>query len=491
MSYPCLHTEGGLIPADIIDEIVTGELPGQKVTDFGLPRSARLTDEIAAAWADARAYWEAFNRGLARLPEDDPATTVTREQWMLPFLRSLGFDRITFQQRAAVVGSSTYAISHRDGLDDSGVPVHVAGCRTDVDRRPPSGRPRLSPHALMQEYLNRTEDLWGVVTNGYRLRLLRDSAMMTRPAYVEFDLQQMMEGEHFADFGVLYRLVHRTRLPRTVEEVTECLLEGYYQQALEQGGRVRDRLRDGVEDALRIFGSGFLRHSDSQALRDKIQNGELSAPAFYRQLLRLVYRLLFLMVSEERDLVGPEELALVKIYRSHYSVSRLRDQAEYYLIADERHHDLWQGLCRTFRLYEDETVAQKMGMHALDGDLFGPHAIPDLDGAQLHNVDFLRALRCLSLYRENHVVRRVNYAALDVEELGSVYESLLEYHPVVETSDGQLVFAFVTGSDRKTTGSYYTRPELVLELIKSALEPVIEDRLKTALTPSALSHNRG
>jgi hypothetical protein len=80
--------------------------------------------------------------------------------------------------------------------------------------------------------------------------------------------------------------------------------------------------------------------------------------------------------------------------------------------------------------------------------------------------------------KEKQLLRRVNYAALDVEELGSVYESLLDFAPKIETQSYQ--FKLVTGSDRKSTGSYYTPPELVAQLIKTALEPVIEERLKEA-----------
>jgi len=478
-----IRIEGGLISAELLEDIISGEAQGQRPQDFGLRRTVRLADEIAVAWGDARAYWEAFQRRLQRLRGDDPATSVTRGQWILPLLGSLGYEALTYQPRAAHVDGSTFAISHRDGPDENALPVHIEGCRTDLDRRAPTGRPRLSPHGLVQEYLNRTEHLWGIVTNGYRLRLLRDNALMTRPAYVEFDLQQIMEGERFADFALFYRLVHCTRLPRTVEDAPECWLEQYYQQALEQGGRVRDRLRDGVEAALQILGTGFLRHPASRELRRQVQEGHLSATDYYRQLLRLIYRLLFLMVCEERNLVGPNDGRLEAVYRQHYSVSRLRDLAEMRLTGHDRYDDLWQGLCTTFRLYKDENLAQCMGMHALDGDLFGPHAMRDLGEASISNADLLRALRRLSLYREGRAVRRVNYAALDVEELGSVYESLLEYHPVIEERDGRLRFAFLLGSERKSTGSYYTRPELVQELVRSALEPVIADRLKGARTP--------
>ena len=78
--------------------------------------------------------------------------------------------------------------------------------------------------------------------------------------------------------------------------------------------------------------------------------------------------------------------------------------------------------------------------------------------------------------------RRVNFAGLDVEELGSVYESLLDYHPEVKIDGERSKFELIAGSERKETGSYYTPPELVRELIKSALEPVIEDRLAKAAT---------
>jgi hypothetical protein len=265
-----------------------------------------------------------------------------------------------------------------------------------------------------------------------------------------------------------------------VDDAGECWLERYHQQALEQGGRVRERLRDGVEETLVILGCGFLRHPAGDALRRQVRAGQLTPAGYYRQLLRLVYRLLFLMVSEERGLVGPEDAHLAQVYRRYYSLARLRDLAEGYFSIGDRHGDLWQGLCQTFRLYEERDLARRLGMEALDGDLFGPHAIPDLEAAGLFNADLLRAMRCLSIYREERAVRRVNYAALDVEELGSVYESLLEYHPVIEKQDGQLTFAFVLGMERKTTGSYYTRPELVQELIKSALEPVIADRMQEA-----------
>lgn len=483
MVFPSIRVEGGLIPADLIDQIATGNAEGQTAADFHLRSGARLSDEIAAAWADARAYWHAFQRALDRLPDDDPATTPTRQLWIVPLLYALGYEQVTFMRTAEVLDGRTYAISHRAGESETAPPIHIEGARTSLDQRPPSGRPRLSPHGLLQEYLNHSEHVWGIVTNGLQLRLIRDSALMSRLSYVEFDLHAMLEGEHFADFGVLYRLLHRTRLPAGIDDAPRCLLERYYQHGVEQGGRVREHLRDGVEAALVALGNGFLAHPKSADLRRKVEQGAITPIEFYGQLLRLIYRFLFLLVSEERGLIGPHDAQLRKIYDENYSISRLRKLVEIRLSTAGRYHDLWLGLARTtFRIHEDADIAAKLGMGALNGYLFGPGAIPDLRDATISNADLLRALRHLMLWHDGKMLRRVNYAALDVEELGSVYESLLDFHPTITQTDRGPVFALATGTERKTTGSYYTRPELVQELIKSALDPVIADRLKAAGT---------
>ena len=111
-----------------------------------------------------------------------------------------------------------------------------------------------------------------------------------------------------------------------------------------------------------------------------------------------------------------------------------------------------------------------------------------IESAFCPNKSFLAAMRHLSTFHDNGVRRRVNYAHLDVEEFGSVYESLLDYRPVVQLGDASFVphrFELAAGSERKQTGSYYTPPELVRELIDSALVPVIEDRLAAAKTPES------
>ncbi|WP_217651924.1 DUF559 domain-containing protein [Hydrococcus rivularis] len=503
-----LYIEGNLIAADLTEDLSSGDFKGQSPTDFGLKKTDKLEDEIARAWGDAKAYWAAFKRRLSRLEDGDAATSLTREYWAVPLLELLGYHPV-YQAKAEIVDGQTYAISYRACSKsnncelpaancESFPPVHIIGSRLKLEERPPSGNPRLSAHALMQEYLNRTEHLWGIVTNGLRWRLLRDSSLMTRLTYIEFDLEQILEGENFAEFCLFYRLFHRSRLPEGVDDADKCLLEFYHQEAIQHGGRVRDRLRDGVEKALILLGTGFLQHPSNQSLREQfaIEEGkQLTAADFYRQLLLLIYRLLFLMVAESRQilLIGDDE-EKARIYTEYYSIERLRNLAERPSYRREGFQDIWQGLRVTFSLFDENWRGELLGLSPLNGDLFGSKVLQTLDGYAIDNYDLLRAIRELSLYEQKGQLRRVNYGALDVEELGSVYESLLEFHPQIVRHEGIYEFKLVAGSDRKTTGSYYTPPELVAQLIKSALEPVIEEKLKSvrnALTPNPSPTGRG
>ena len=485
MSYLTIRIEGGLLSPDFLETI--HDQPGQKPADFGLEARRSLVDEVTAVWSDVRAYWEAFERRRARAQDGESLTTATREAWIIPLLETLGY-RLTFQRRAAEVDGRSYAISHRAGDDDMGPPVHIVAFDQKLGERPPAGRGAMAPHALVQDYLNRSDDLWGIVTNGATLRLLRDSVYFSRPAYIEFDLQGMLDGERLDEFILFYRLAHRTRLAAAGEDGGRCLLEGYHQAAVEQGGRIRDGLRKAVEGAILTLANGFLGHPKNGDLRQAAASGELAPTGFYQQLLYLIYRFLFLMVAEERSLLTPS-LSQGEggarggdYYLNHYSISRLRRLAEEPLSAPQRFDDLYLGLRSLFQVLRDENQAPALGVPALNGELFDMGRARQLEAAYLNNRDLLRAIRQLSYFTpvKEQVRRRANYAALDVEELGSVYESLLDEYPVILAQGGRPQFGFVQGSERKTTGSYYTARELVKETLDSALDPVIAERLTAA-----------
>ena len=478
MNYPSVRIEGAILSPDILGQIE--ELPGQRPADFGLDASTKVKDEIARGWADAQDYWRIFQRKLETVNEGNNATSETRNLWMVPLLGLLRYD-IEYQPRGTELDGRIYAISHRV-TNRADASVQIVGARdpAGLDKKPANATRRMSAHALVQEFLNLHDQLYGLVTDGHVLRLLRDSSRLVKQSYLEFDLDRIFTDGLFADFAVLYRLLHATRLPLTNDTAAESLIERYHQDSLDSGARIREGLSKAVEQAVLDFGNGFLSHPDNDALRAAA--GDLLAGDYYQQLLRLIYRLLFLMVIEERDLVFPAGAPRSQrdVHHKFYSVSRLRRLSEKRHLADPRRHDLWLALQACFSLFEADGPGAKLGIAPLAGDLFSAEAMGSLAGCTLGNDVLLGCLRSLGLYRhpDSGQLIRVNYAALNVEEFGSVYEGLLEYQPEFTGEDGKPRFGFRRGDERATTGSHYTPDDLVQPLIRHSLDHLIAKRLK-------------
>jgi len=488
MNYPSIRIDGAILSPDILGRIE--DLPGQKPADFGLDSSVKVKDEIVRAWADAQDYWRIFQRKLEALRPESPATSETRQQWVVPLLALLGY-QVEYQARAAELNGKLYAISHR-ATNRALAPVQIVGYRepAGLDRKPENATLRMSAHAIVQEFINLNEQLYGLVTNGRVIRLLRDSSRLIKLSYLEFDLDRIFTDGLFSDFAILYRLLHATRLPLNNESATESWIERYHQDSLESGARIREGLSKAVESAIRDFANGFLKHPDNAALRESVASNSLAAADYYKDLLRLIYRLLFLMVIEERDLVFPLAIEKTKrdVYRNFYSVQRLRLLSEHRYLADHRRHDLWLSLQSTFRLFEADGPGHKLGVAPLAGDLFDGNAILHIAGCTLGNDVLLVCLRVLNVYEhpDNHQLIRVNYAALNVEEFGSVYEGLLEYDPVFLKYGNSVDFSFAEGDERARTGSHYTPDDLVQPLIKHSLDYLIAERLKAPNPEAAL-----
>ena len=342
MAYATIDIEGGLFSSDLIERIGEGDasIEGQRAVDFELPRNRSLSEEIQRAFSDSRVYWDAFGRRLERSQESRP--TLTRQDWAAKFFELLGFPALQYQRAAVEAGGAQFTISHRinSGADEP-TPIHIVAVDQGLDDR--GARTRRSPHTEVQDFLNRSEALWGVATNGGRLRLLRDSARLSKPTYLEFDIKAMNEGNAYSEFVVLYRLMHSTRFPLGETAPHECFLENYYNLGIEEGGRVREKLRVGVKKALQVLGNALASHPGNEALRAALRDGTLDETGYYRQLLNFVYRMLFLMVAEERKLLFMEPSAGQTVYNRYYSVARLRDRAEQYFAGDH-HGDLWAGL---------------------------------------------------------------------------------------------------------------------------------------------------
>ena len=481
--FQTVKTEGGILPADLLQAISDRKstLKGLTEDDYHLS-GVKLTEAIGQSWNRLSGSWKAFQSALKKLPDSDPATTVTREKWLLPLFEELRYGRLPIA-RAEEIDGKTYSMSHVWEC----VPFLLVGCRVDIEKRAQVvGAWRGSPHGQLQEYLNHCpEKLWGFVSNGYKLRILRDNLSLTRQAYVEFDLAAMFEGECYADFVILWLLCHESRLEAPLDAnqkpiPSQCWLEKWSQAAQDEGTRALEDLRKGVEKAINAIGGGFLIHPANKELLRQLRSGELDKQEYYRQLLRIIYRLIFLFVVEDRDLLIPadREAQAKQRYYDFYSVSRLRTLAE--KRAGSQHSDQWRGLNLIFNKLGSHDGCLQLGLPPLGSFLWSREAIKNLADCELSNAFLLRAIYFLSFISKDSVRMYVDYRNLGAEELGSIYEALLEMHPVMDLEAGSFLLNTAAGNERKTTSSYYTPTCLVNCLLDSALEPVIAGRLEKA-----------
>ncbi|MDT3680545.1 MAG: N-6 DNA methylase [Burkholderiaceae bacterium] len=503
-AYRAIRIEGGLIPADELTRLTTlanPEATEQTDTQYRVPKGLKLRDEIGRYFRIALSLWNEFKALRART--DVQAHQVTVREFLVPMMRDvLGFTDIAACEPFEKAGHR-YAVGH--AAVGGRIPLVFAAHDQELDSpserhgefNPATGKVRRrSPYMLAQEALNASDaTLWAAVTNGLTLRILRDNPSLTRPAYIEVDLEAIFSEESLADFTAFWLLTHATRFGAAQSPPADCPWERWRAAGQQAGVTVRGKLRYQVAEALRALGTGFLSHPANGALRSALQTAEggYGRQAFFEELLRLVYRLIFLAtVEDRRDRATGERLVFTPNaaddakarYLAGYSMTWLRERAVRRSQHD-RHADLWQALTITLGALARGEPA--LGLPALGG-LFDTDQCPRLDAAQLENRHLLAAVFQLGWFRADGGLSRVNYRDMGPEELGSVYESLLELVPdlqgLASPVTARLAFvgddetdASTKGNTRKLTGSYYTPDSLVQELIKGALEPVIEQAL--------------
>lgn len=459
-AWPSLGLEGNLIAPAMVASVDRREASEQTEADYHIRKGLTIREEISTAFRVGQSHFDTFSR-IA-----NPSADATR-RFIKAFLQeTFGFD---------------------DLVPADGALAFIAGGRVPIVVVPPSDekldrrsatlstdRTR-SPAFALQDHLNEhDETLWGLVTNGTLIRVMRDNASLTRPAYIEADLSQIFTNEDAASFAVLWLLIHRTRFGVAGAPATDCALERWRDAGSKEGEVARDRLAVQVQIALKVLGSGFLEANPD--LRDKLTSGEVNLTEWFNELLRLVYRLIFLMVAEDRNLLHPEKAKTEarKLYAEGYSLAALRAQC-YRAASWDKHHDRYEGIKIVFHALANGQDA--LALPALGG-LFSDDKLPHLETARLRNRAFMEALYRLSWLDQKTGMVPVNWRAMETEELGSVYESLLELQPQLGDDGKTLVFASEAaeqkGNQRKTTGSYYTPDSLVQALLDTALDPVLD-----------------
>ncbi|GHV84994.1 hypothetical protein AGMMS50230_06020 [Spirochaetia bacterium] len=453
LSFDTIKLEGSCFTAEIVEKAVVGTAAKEDDVDYQIPRGLRLLDEIGRSFQIAQAQW----KGL-----EDKKLTEKR------FIREFFID----------------ALSYTPELFEKLVNINTTESAAS----------------------------WYIVCDTHYLRLVRKSASLARPSYLEFNLETILRENRFPEYQMLYRVIHGSRtLGLDNDGKGECVWDVWKKAGEELGVRVREGLRVGVTRALRILGQGFLSYDiqgkapGNNELRQILESGELSNENYFQELMRLMYRFLFIITVEERGLIfehlsdKTEQMevglhAKHTLYEKGYSLRRLRERSARYTAADS-YGDLWEGIKIVYKLLGGGTT----GNNPLDlpvlGGLFNADQCPHLDKCGLSNAALLEAMFRIRWTVDGNTRTLIDYKNMGVEELGSIYESLLELVPQVDVS--RLSFGFLgfdienvssgnastagngipRGNLRKTSGSYYTDDSLVQCLIKSNLDPLIEEKL--------------
>lgn len=474
LSFDAITLEGSLLSSAKFAAVAERKAEEQTDADYSIPKGLTLRDETARY----------FRIGQALFRDLHASNTPARHKTI----------EFTEQLLRVVFGFSDIQVVKAPKFrDDRFFPVtlEAVGGRVPVIVVPPadgldhasnslSQDRRRSAASALQDWLNADEAaVWGLCTNGESLRLLRDNESLTRPAYLEADLRQIFEAEDYAGFSALWLVLHVSRFGRLGALPADCPLERWRESGSKEGLAARDRLRDGVEAALLALGTGFLTNPANTELSARLREGTWSINEYFRQLLRLVYRLIFLLAAEDRNLLHLPEASEEqrKLYAQGYSLGALRDRA-IRRSGWDNFHDRWSGLRVTFRALS--SGEPRLGLPALGG-IFAPTATPELDRTHISNRFLMEAIFRLAWLRDEGLLLPVNWRDMETEELGSVYESLLELTPRLSNDGRQFNFAEgaqTKGNARKTSGSYYTPDSLVQVLLDTALDPIL-DRIES------------
>lgn len=507
MDYTSIHIYGHLLSDDILHNIERDNtLNGNRDQDFGMDIS--VSSAIDYVWSSLRNDWNFYKERAnnERLVNKDPYGTRRARDLMERLFQSLGYS-LDRQATNIEVAGTNYDISYTchdlgkmpfiiigEGISADGSIDTLDKC--SLDYRAKGGMRKKSAHATMLEYLNATENVYGIISNGQILRIIRNSGQLVKLTYIEFDLRRMLEEDKYTEFCLMFRLLHASRFRTSGDE--PCVMERWFNMSIESGNRIRNGLSRAVQTTMETIGNAVLTSEGegNDALREAFANGTMDATQLNKELIHFIYRLLFLFIIEDRGLVyqipdSPDASDYKQlcqwqdIYKKFYAASRLRHLSELAYLKQRQYSDLWQGLMDTFHLFEPDTFGEKLGIKPLGGVLFGTETLHWLKQCQVSNKDLLAAFSALNEFEDERQQKvKINYSSLDVEEFGSVYEGILEMRPFVQpsvaASDWQ--FGFVGGLDRQSTSSYYTRPDLVQNLIKTTLEPVIKEKIAAQTT---------
>lgn len=515
-------------------------MSGQLFTDYFLREGIKGTSEWQDSQADFAAFRRELSVIFRDFQQHfEPNEETTEQDLIIPVLRLLGWNHFLARQsmpgggdfpdmlfyndaesRAAAAGQSRPRDRFRDAvvIEESkraGTPLD-ARATEDIeepeDPKPPDNLPlfrdaaapyqpqrsrrtlRRTPHGQIQQYLKQADDTlteggirWGILTDGYVWRLYDYQTRPRATAYFEVNLQDILgasgddgqaqsplfgddsdEPDTLDELRLFHLLFQRESFSPQSGATT-----GFLEAAIEEGKRYEQRVAQDLSKV--VFDDVFPRLVSALAARAS----DTDLIGIRDSALIFLYRLLFVLYAEDRGLLpvndnGYANYSLRKAVRDDVATKKqsgaiFSGQADTY----------YRSLLTLFRLIDggDDSI----GLPPYNGGLFsnrGENGARLLESVRLPDNVVAEIVYALShTVDSNGAPQFVNYRDLSVQQLGSIYESLLEREP--ERNEDGTVSIRLNPYARKDSGSYYTPQELVDLVIDRTLGPLVEERLDT------------
>ena len=456
-------------------------MPGQLFTSYFLTEGIKTTpawEVLTGQMADSATRLQQVYSDFSIYNQPNEATT--EDDLIIPVLGILGWtdhlpqqgsgrnedvpDYLLFADQAAKARAAARPTAEQR-YQDALIGVENKRFGLQLDRRDKIDRVQSStPHSQILHYLSVADTVsdgnirWGILTNGSLWRLYDRRTSPRATAYFEVDLGATLESENETK---LFALLFGRNSFAPQGGASTSFLEVALRESKNYEERVAQDLSSVVID--KVFPNLI------QALTDA-SGADLSSAR--ESALVFLYRMLFLLYAEDRGLLPVndgryEEYGLRKLVRE--DIARRIDSGAPFSDTAPRYYDHVMALCRMVDLGD-----ASIGMPPYNGGLFSQSSAPLLEKVRLSDAAIAPIMHNLSHVQDNSGSRFVNYRDMSVQQLGSIYERLLEREPVRD-GDGTIAMR-PNRYARKDTGSYFTPQELVDLIVERTLGPLINER---------------
>ena len=463
-------------------------MQGQLFTQYFLTDGIRSTRD----WEASAAHPDAFNDFRADVSRrfqdfsryDNPNEAETEQELIRPLLELLGWadylpqqgtthgedipDLLLFADADAKARAAARTRAN-DRFRDAVVIAESKRLGRPLDAREPSGRVRAgTPHGQILRYLATADTVsegrirWGILTDGGVWRLYDQRARPRASSYFEVDLAHLLTAggdEALRTFQLLFR--------RDAFVLQPSAATTFLEDALAEGRRYEQQVAQDLSSV--VFKSAF-----PNLVKALVDASSADLAQVRQAALVLLYRLLFVLYAEDRGLLPVNDLryddyGLRKKVRD--DIARRTAQGDAFSAHATSYYDHVITLGKLI-----DAGDASIGLPPYNGGLFAPTAAPLLEAFRLPDAAFAPIVHGLSHTETAGARGFVNYRDMSVQQLGSIYERLLEREPVRNSQGG--IDIRPNPYARKDSGSFYTPQELVDLIVDQTLKPLTEERLQ-------------